>query len=153
MLALSKGCSFAHVIPEKIKKWLTEEELTFKQPIGEPVHNTLFNYLVTLPSEIEVNIIQSSHRKDSICVSSILTFSADQTEKLKQKKNPEKAKIFSKIRFKLAPVDVTLEFKDNKIVASQMIFYDGLTKDRLFKTIADMDKAYTLLDLILQKAL
>ena len=153
MLAFNKGCSFAHVIPEKIKKWLTEEELTFKQPIGEPVHSTLFNYIVTLPSKLEVNVVQSSHRKDSICVSSILTFSAKQTEKLKQKQNSEKTKIFSKIRFKLAPVDVSLDFKDNKIVANHVIYYDGLTKDRLFKTISEMDKACTLLDLALQKEL
>ncbi|WGM89204.1 MAG: DUF2299 family protein [Candidatus Bathyarchaeum tardum] len=152
-MTFSKGCSFAHVIPEKIKKWLTEEELSFIQPIGEPAQSTLFNYLVSLPSDTKVNLVQSSHRKDSICVSSVISFSDDQTKKLRKKQNSEKTKIFSKIRFKLAPVDVALDIKDNKIIASHIIYYDGLTKDRLFKTITDLEKACTLMNLAVQKAL
>ena len=57
------------------------------------------------------------------------------------------------MRFKLAPVDVTLDFMDDKIVASHMIYYDGLTKDRLFRAICTVEKAYGLLDLVLKKNL
>jgi hypothetical protein len=153
LLAFVKGCNFAHVVPEKIKKWLTEEDLSFNQPIGESTQNTLFNYLVSLPSGVTVNIVQSTHRKDSLCVSSTLTFSGEPLKKLGQKQNFEKQKIYSKIRFKVAAVDVSLDFKDDKIVASHIIYYDGLTKDRMFRTISNLEKAYILLDLALKKAL
>ncbi len=145
-MTFGKGCLHAHVVPEKIKKWLTEEEYPFTQLIGKTARNELFNYLVTLPSKTKINIVQSSHRKDSLCVSAVLPFFGEQTTSKKQK-------LFSKIRFKLAPVDVTLDFTDDKIVANHIIYYDGLTKDRLFRAISTLDKAYGLVDLVLKKNL
>ena len=145
-MAFGKGCLPAHVVPEKIKKWLTGEEYPFIQLIGETARNELFNYLVTLPSKTKINVVQSSHRKDSLCVSVVLPFFGEQATSKKQK-------LFSKMRFKLAPVDVTLDFMDDKIVASHMIYYDGLTKDRLFRAISTVEKAYGLLDLVLKKNL
>ncbi len=144
-MAFGKGCLHAHVVPEKIKKWLTEEEYPFIQLIGKTACNELFNYFVTLPSKTKINIVQSSHRKDSLCVSAVLPFFGEKTSK--------KHKLFSKMRFKLAPVDVTLDLTDDKIVASPIIYYDALTKDRLFRAISVVDKAYGLVDLVLKKNL
>ena len=142
-MALGKGCLHAHVVPEKIKKWLKEEEYPFSQLIGETARNELFNYLVTLPSKTKINIVQSSSRKDSFCVNAVLPFIGEQTTK--------KQKLISKMRFKLAPVDATLDFTEDKIVASHIIYYDGLTKDRLFQAISTIDKACMLIDLVLKK--
>ena len=152
-MALGKGCLHAHVVPEKIKKWLTEEELNFVQLIGEQARNALFNILVTLPSKTKVNIVQSSHKKDSLCVSAVLIFGANQIKQLEQKSKPEIEKIFSKIQFKLAAVDAIINFGENKLTASHIIYYDGLTKDRLFHAISIIEKAYILSDLALKKAL
>jgi hypothetical protein len=151
-LSLPKGCLPSHVVPNKIKSWLVAEEFEFVQLIGEDARNTLFNYLVTLPSGTKVNVVQASSRVDSVCVSAGLPFSASQVKMLRQKSKVEREDVFSGLRLKLAPLDVGLGFGDDMVVFSSMIYYDGLTKDSFFKAVSDVDKAYSLAGWLLRKA-
>ncbi len=147
-LAIPKGCLPSQAVPERIKQWLEAEEFSYVQLIGELARNTLFSYVVTLPSETELSVFQSSNKKDSICVSGVLVLSADQVKQLRQKSKVEQEEIFSELQFKLASVDVEFTFEGGevyrKIAINHPIYYDGLTKDRFFKAISMVNKAYSL---------
>jgi hypothetical protein len=129
----------------RIKTWLDEEDYRYAQLMGKQTQNTLFNYLVTLPSGTTINIFQPSHKKDSICVSTGLAFTPEQKRLFSQKTKTERNEILSEMQFKLASVDVEFSFTGgeipNTIRIDHPIYYDALTKDRFFKAIGTVYKA------------
>jgi hypothetical protein len=131
---------------ERIKTWLDEEDYRYAQVMGKQTQNTLFNYLVTLPSGITINIFQPSLKKDSICVSTRLAFTPEQIRLFSQKTKTERNEILSEMQFKLASVDVEFSFTGgeipNTIRIDHPIYYDALTKDRFFKAIGTVYKAF-----------
>lgn len=141
------------MVPNKIKNWLLVEELEFTYVIGEDARGTLFNFLVTLSSGTKVNLLQPSNKQDSVFVSAVLHFSDSQAEAMNQKSVVEREEIFSELRFKLVPLDVTVSFGDNTAVFSHVIYYDGINKDRLFKAVSEVDKAYSLADWLLKQVI
>ncbi len=150
-MALPKGCLPSHEIPERIKRWLEAEEFSYVQIIGELARNMLFSYVVTMPSGTKITVFQPSNKKDSICISTALVLSADQVKKLRQKSKIEREEIFSELHFKLASVDVEFTVEGGEIyrrtVINHPIYYDALTKDRFFKAIFTVYKAFQLLSL------
>jgi len=153
-LSFPKG--FGEVL-ERIKTWLDEEGFRYAQIIGKQAHNTLFNYLVTLPSGTTINIFQLSNKKDSICISTGLIFTSEQMRLFSQKTKTERNEILSEMRFKLASVDVEFSFAGgeipNTIRIDHPIYYDALSKDRFFKAIAAVFKAFNMAGWVLTQSL
>lgn len=156
-MALPKGCLPSHEVPERIKRWLEAEEFSYVQIIGEQALNTLFSYVVTLPSGTKISVFQPSNKKDSICVSAALVLSVDQVKKLRQKSKIEREEIFSELHFKLASVDVEFSFEGGeiyrRIVISHPIYFDALTKDRFFKAVSTVYKAFSLASWVIKQSI
>jgi hypothetical protein len=142
---------------ERIKTWLDEEDFKYAQVMGKQAQNTLFNYLVTLPSGKTINIFQPSNKKDSIGVSTGLRFTPEQMRLFSQKTKTEIKEILSEMQFRLASIDVELGFTGGKIPTtiqiSHPIYYDALTKDRFFKAIGTVYKALMIANLALTQSL
>ena len=156
-MSISKGCLPSQAIPVKLRRWLEAEEFSCVQLIGELARNTLFSYVVTLPSETKIVVFQPSNKNDSICVSCALVLSADQVKRLRQKSEAEQERIFSELQLRLSSVDVDFTFEGGevyrKIVVNHVIYYDGLTKNRFFKAISTVNKAHHLSRLLLKQLL
>ena len=152
-MALGLGCLPAHVVPARIKNWLKAEKLDFVQLIGEQSRNTLFNYSIGLESGTKINVFQYSNKIDSICVSAVLDLLPNHIKKLSQKSSADREAVFSEVRFKLACLDVAVTFGENKMVVSNNIYFDGLTKDRFFKAVTDIEKAYNLAGWVMKQLL
>ena len=155
-LSFPKGCEPSQAIPEKIQKWLEMENLKFNKVVGEGARNTLFNYHVTLPSGTSINVFQPSNKKDSICVSTALIFGDAFNKKFNQKTNIELTEIFSEMRFKLASVDVEFNFENGelpkRLVIYHPIYFDAISKDRFFKAISTVYKAFNLANWVLKQS-
>ncbi len=78
---------------------------------------------------------------------------ASTVKKLKQKTKTELENIFNELRLKLSCIDAELTIRSDNIVVSNTIYYDGLTKDRFFKAVTDVDKAYTSTGWLLEQML
>jgi hypothetical protein len=156
-MAFPRGCLPSQEVPSKIKRWLESEEFSCVQIIGELARNTLFSYVVTLSTEIEIVVFQPSDRKDSICLSGALVLSEDQVKRLLQKSKVDQVELFMELQLNLASVDVEFTFEGGEVCRrigiNHTIFFDGLTKDRFFKGISMFNKAYSLASWILKKSL
>ena len=155
-MSFPKGCEPSQIIPEEIKKWLEMENLKYTQVVGESARKTLFNYHVVLPSGTSINVFQPSSKKDSICISTGLVFGDVLNNKLNQKTKIEREEIFSELRFKLASVDVEFNFTNGdlpkRLEIHHPIYYDGLSRDRFFKAISTVYKAFNLANWVLRKS-
>ena len=153
---LSSPKGFGEVM-QTVETWLEEEGFSYAQAKGTQAGNTLFNYVVTLPSGTKMNIFQPSNRKDSICVSTALSFSDKQLKTLRQKSKIERDEILSEMRYKLAPLDVEFRFENGeltrRIVILHPIYYDALTKDRFFRALSAVHKAFNIAGWILTQSL
>jgi hypothetical protein len=140
-------------VPERVTKWLTAENISYSQLIGEDARNTLFSCVLTLGSGTTIRVIQASARIDSICVSAVLGLTPVQVKMLSQKTKTTSENVFNELRFKLACIDVELDVHSDNFVVSNTIYYDGLTKDRFFKAVSDVDKAYGFAGWLLEQML
>ena len=132
---------------ERIETWLKEEGYSYSPVTGEQASNTLFNHLVHLPDgKHHVNIFQPSTKEDSISVSTGLLFTEEQRKGFSQKTRIERDEILSEMRFKLASIDVEFGFINGQMPKAMQfthpIYYDALTKDRFFKAITTVFKAF-----------
>jgi hypothetical protein len=156
-LAIPRGCLPSQEIPAKLKRWLDAEGIDCVQLIGEFARNTLFSFHVILPSGTELTVLQPSSKKDSITVSATLFLSSVQVKKVCQKLKNAQEKTFSELLLRLAPLDVELSFEGGEVCRrigiNHRIYYDALTKDRFFKAIATVNKAYVLADLLLKQSI
>ena len=155
-MAISRGCLPSQKIADTIKQWLETEEFDCVVLIGEFARNTLFSYHVSLPSGTEITVFQPSNKKDSIIVSATLFLSDNQVRRLRKKPKDIQEKLFTKVLIKLAPLDVELTLEGSeicqRICIDHQIYFDGLTKDRFFKTISTVNKAYRLVEWILEES-
>jgi hypothetical protein len=155
LLVIPKGCEPSQEVPEKLKRWLDAEGIDWVQLIGEFARNTLFSYHVTLHSGTELTVLQPSNKKDSITVSATLFLSEEQSKRLRQKPQCVQEDTLSDLCFKLAPLDVELTFEGGEIYRrigiNHQIYFDGLTKDRFFKAVSIVNRAYRLADWILEQ--
>ena len=83
--------------------------------------------------------------------------SKDQIKKLRQKPKDEQVEIFMELQLKLVSLDVEFTFEGRevcrKIAINHTIYFDGLTKDQLFKAISMFNKAYSLANWVLEKSI
>ena len=156
LLDIIKGCLPAQEMTGKIKRWLEAEELDCVLLIGEFARNTLFSYHVTLLSGTEITVFQPSNRKDSITVSATLFLSDEKVRRLRRKQKNIQEETFSEVLIKLAPLDVELILEGGEVCQrigiNHQIYFDGLSKDRFFRAISTVNKAYRLAEWILERS-
>jgi hypothetical protein len=156
-LAIPRGCLPSQKVADKIKQWLDTEEFECVVLIGEFARNTLFSYHVTLSSGTEITVFQPSDKKDSIIVSATLFLADDQVKRLRKKPRDIQEKTFSKVLIKLASLDVELTLEGGEIYQrigiNHQIYFDGLTKDRFFRSISTVNRAYRLVEWILEQSI
>jgi hypothetical protein len=157
LLAIPKGCLPSKEVPEKLKRWLDAEKIYWVQLIGEFARNTIFSFHVTLPSGTELTVLQPSDKKDSLMVSATLFLTEEQSKRLRQKPLCVQEDTLSDLRFKLAPLEVELKIEGGEIYRrisiNHQIYFDGLTKDRFFRAVSTVKRAYELAEWILEQQL
>jgi hypothetical protein len=155
MLAVPRGCLPAQKTAYKIKQWLEAEGLDCVALIGEFAKNTMFSYHVTLESGTELTVFQPSNKSDSITISATLFLSEDKVKSLRKKHTSIRQGTFSEVLIKLAPLDVEVSLEGGEIFQriniNHRIFFDGLTKDRFFRAISTVNKAYRLAEWIVEQ--
>jgi hypothetical protein len=156
LLAFPKGCLPSKKISLKLRHWLEEEDLECIPLIGEFARNTLFSYHVIVASGTEITVFQPSNKSDSVTISATLFLSEEKVRKLRKKQINIRQDIFSKVLIKLAPLDVDVYLEGGevfqRISINHRIFFDGLTKDRFFKAISTVNRAFRLAEWILERS-
>jgi hypothetical protein len=156
-LAVPKGCLPAQKPAYKIKKWLESEDLDCVALIGEFAENTLFSYHVTLTSGTEITIFQPTNKSDSITISATLFLSEDKVKSLRKKQRKIQESTFSEVLIKLAPLDVEVSLEGGEVFQriniNHQIYFDGLTKDRFFRAISTVNKAYRVAEWIVEQTI
>ena len=154
-MAISRGCPHSQEVPERLKRWLDSEGIDCVQLIGEFALNTLFSFHVTLPTGTELTVLQPSTKKDSITISATLFLTEEQSKRLRQKPLCVQEDTLSDLRFKLAPLEVELKIEGGEIYRrisiNHHIYFDGLTKDRFFRAVSTVKRAYELAQWILEQ--
>ena len=156
-LAIPRGCLPAQKTAYKIKQWLETEELECVKLIGEFAKNTLFSYHVTLASGTEITVFQPSTKTDSVTISAALFLPEEKVKSLRKKQVSIQQGIFSEVLIKLAPLDVEVTLEGGKVFQriniNHQIFFDGLTKDRLFRAFSTVNRACRLAEWIVEQAI
>ncbi|PVX27340.1 MAG: hypothetical protein CW716_02825 [Candidatus Bathyarchaeum sp.] len=156
-LAIPKGCLPAQKIASTIKKWLEAERLDCVKLIGEFAKNTLFSYHVILASGTEITVFQPSNKNDSITISATLFLSEEKVKNLRKKHTSIQQGTFSEVLIKLAPLDVEVSLEGGEIFQriniNHQIYFDGLTKDRFFRAISTVNRAYRLAEWIVEQTI
>ena len=154
-MAIPRGCLPAQEIADKLKHWLDAEELDSVILIGEFAKNTRFSFHVTLQSGTEITVFQSSNKKDSITISATLFLQDEKVKKIRKKLKNQQEELFSEVLIKLAPLDVEVNLEGGEICQridiNHHIYFDGLTKDRFFRAISIVNRAYRLAEWILEQ--
>ena len=155
-MSIPKGCLPAQKTAYKIKQWLDAEELDCVKLIGEFAKNTLFSYHVTLASGTEITVFQPTNKNDSITISATLFLSEEKVKNLRNKHTSIQQGIFSEVLIKLAPLDVEVLLEGGEIFQriniNHQIYFDGLTKDRFFRAISTVNRAYRLAEWVVEQA-
>lgn len=134
-------------IREKIIAWLSEEKIEFKERREPKAHLVLdldFNGFHT-------SLIHDKESIDGIYLTMNITLPEDQIEEFNSLDDSIKKDCILDLvnvfagncglgSFELSPNNV-LDFREVAI-ATKNIYYDGLTKDRLFSSISDLIRAY-----------
>lgn len=156
-MAIPKGCLPAQKIASTIKKWLEAERLDCVKLIGEFAKNTLFSYHVILASGTEITVFQPSNKNDSITISATLFLSEEKVKNLRKKHTSIQQGTFSEVLIKLAPLDVEVSLEGGEIFQriniNHQIYFDGLTKDRFFRAISTVNRAYRLAEWIVEQTI
>ena len=154
-MAIPKGCLPARKTASTIKQWLEIEGLDCVKLIGEFAKNTLFSFHVTLASGTEITVFQPSIKNDSVIISAALFLSEEKVKSLRKKQTSIQQGIFSEVLIKLAPLDVEVSLEGGKVFQriniNHQIFFDGLTKDRLFRALSTVNRAYRLAEWIVEQ--
>ena len=154
-LAIPRGCLPAQKISYKIKQWLEAERLDCVTLIGEFAKNTIFSYHVTLESGTEITVFQPSDKNDSITISATLFLSEEKVKSLRKKHTSIQQSTFSEVLIKLAPLDVEVSLEGGEIFQriniNHQIYFDGLTKDRFFRAISTVNRAYRVAEWVVEQ--
>lgn len=131
-------------VKDKIKKWLTDEELYDNEVVDK---NAQFNF-VAKHQNIILHVFQPLSKKDSILVVCSLNLNEEQKKRLT---NVEKMELYQK----LLSTDSLFEFHPNineleNIRIQDFIFYDGLSKNEFMKTIFKLLKTVQIVNSYVQ---
>lgn len=145
----------ASKVRKKIISWLNEEKIEFKErkePKARLVLDLDFNGFHT-------SLIQDEESADSIYLTMNITLPEDQMKEFNSLDDSIKKDCILDLvnvfagncglgSFELSP-NGALDFREVAI-ATKNIYYDGLTKDRLFSSISDLIRAYAGISSVLE---
>jgi hypothetical protein len=141
-------------IREKITTWLAEEKIRFKEKT-EPGTRLLLDLHM---NGFSIHLVQRKETLDSIFLAMAIALPDAQAEHFNHLDEGSKQKCITDLisvfagnsglaGFELLPNGV-YDFRQMTVTTKQ-IFYDGLTKDRLFSSIADLFRAYAGISMVL----
>jgi len=133
-------------IKRKVIGWLKEEALFFEEVVDP---DTYFNFSIKVAG-LSMDVVKDITR-DVILVRSAMIFNKDQTKILKAMSEKSREAFFWELRMRLLTNNEVgaFEIKPNLdkmevFVQAMGIFRDGLTKDRLLKSILVVHKSLTM---------
>ena len=134
-------------VKKLVKKWL-EEEGMFDEEAEDP--KSVFNYIINYPMELKhkMNILQPADSKDKVLVLSGTRFEPETVERMRSMPQPELDDLLWDLRLSLCARPTEFELRrpgeqgiPEALVITALIYFDGLTKDRLMTTIRDVYKS------------
>lgn len=142
-------------IRKKIIRWLHEEKIDFSERKAVKAFFVLDLDL----NGLAATIVQGKDSPDSIYLTIEIALAADQREEFKLlEESLKKDCILDLVNvfagncglggFEISPAD-SLDF-DRITIATKNIYFDGLTKDRLFSCISDLFRAYAGISSVLE---
>lgn len=149
------GLDRASKIRKKVVTWLNEEKVGFKERKEPEVHLVLDLDL----NGFTVTLVQDKESADSIYLTMNIALPQDQMEEFNSLDDSIKKDCILGLvnvfagncglgAFELSP-NGALDFKEIA-VATKNIYYDGLTKDRLFSSVSDLIRAYAGISSVLE---
>jgi hypothetical protein len=138
---------------ERIKGWLVEEEILVEEVEDA---GSGFRFLVMFPREHYMEVVQPLTRTDMVMVLSPTSVSDGHREIMERSRPEQRAEFIWALRFVMNtfPVDFEMDHPENilaKFTITDIIYEDGLSKDRLMASIRRVWKANLQVIWILQK--
>ena len=140
-------------VKERIKGWLVEEEMLVEE-VGDA--ESRFRFLVMFPEDHYMEILQPLDRPDLVLVLSPTSVSPEHRAIMERSMPGQRAEFIWALRFVMNtfPVDFEMEHPENvlsRFTVTDLIYEDGLTKDRLMAAVRRVWKANLQVIWILQK--
>jgi hypothetical protein len=138
---------------ERIKGWLVEEEILVEEVEDA---GSRFRFLVMFPHDHYMEVVQPLTRTDMAMVLSPTSVSAGHREIMGRSRPEQRAEFIWALRFVMNtfPVDFEMDHPENilgKFTITDIIYEDGLSKDRLMASLRKVWKANLQVIWILQK--
>jgi hypothetical protein len=138
---------------ERIKGWLTEEEILVEEVQDA---GSRFRFLVMFPRDHYMEVVQPLTSTDMVLVLSPTSVSPEHREIMEKARPEQRAEFIWALRFVMNtfPVDFEMDHPENilaKFTITDLIYEDGLSKDRLMASIRKVWKANLQVIWILQK--
>jgi hypothetical protein len=138
---------------ERIKGWLREEEILVEEVQDA---GSRFRFLVMFPRDHYMELAQPLTSTDMVLVLSPTSVSPEHREIMEKARPEQRAEFIWALRFVMNtfPVDFEMDHPENilaKFTITDLIYEDGLSKDRLMASIRKVWKANLQVIWILQK--
>jgi hypothetical protein len=138
---------------ERIKGWLVEEEMLVEEVSDA---ESRFRFLVMFPRDHYMELVQPLARADLLLIISPMTVSPEHREIMERSRPEQRAEFIWALRFVMNTfsVDFEMDHPENilhKFTITDLIYEDGLTKDRLMSAVRKVWKANLQVVWILQK--
>lgn len=153
-MSLEDKSSAKSSVVEKIKQWLTDEELAFT-----PKDNAYSDFYIEVKiGSSMITVILSKNRPDTILICTRSFFSQLDQRAFATLNKTDKQTFIQALRFSLLEqkvgfvINPTID-KIEDIYMEKKIYFDGLTKDRFFETVGSLVFAIELVSLIYEKYL
>ena len=138
---------------ERIRGWLAEEEILVEEVRDEGAR---FRFLVMFPKDHYMEVVQPPGAEDLVIILSPTSVSAVHREIMGRSRPEQRAEFIWALRFVMNTfaVEFEMEHPENilaKFTITDLIYEDGLSKDRLMASIRKVWKANLQVIWILQK--
>ena len=141
------------VMQDRVKGWLVEEDI-FVEEVRDA--DSRFRFLVMFPRDHYMEVVQPLASPDMLLVLSPTSVSPEHQEIMARSRPEQRAEFIWALRFVMNTfsVDFEMEHPENilgKFTITDVIYEDGLSKDRLMGSIRKVWKANLQVIWILQK--
>ena len=138
---------------ERIRGWLGEEKVLVEEVRDE---GSRFRFLIMFPRDHYMEVVQPLETKDLVIILSPTSVSPGHREIMERARPEHRAEFIWALRFVMNTfaVEFEMEHPENilqKFTITDLIYEDGLTKDRLMASIRKVWKANLQVIWILQK--
>jgi hypothetical protein len=138
---------------ERIKGWLTEEGMLIEEVHDADSH---FRFLIMFPKDHYIEVVQPIAGTDMVLIVSSTSVSPEHREIMERSRPEQRAEFIWALRFvtNTFSVDFEMDHPENileRFTITDLIYEDGLSKDRLMSTIRKVWKVNLQVIWILQK--